>query len=220
MIPVVVSCVAIPAGAMKICLEQIGKRYQRHWVFKNVDHVFELPGSYALLGANGSGKSTLLRIIAGMQSASVGKLTLSNNGQPIALNECFPFLSFCAPGMELPEELTLREMLQFHFTFKKRIKQLTDAEMIGRMGLEAAADKQLADYSSGMKQRVKLALALFSDTPALFLDEPCTNLDEAGVQQYLDWIAEFGKDRLVIVASNDAREYAFCQETISLANYK
>jgi ABC-type multidrug transport system ATPase subunit len=71
-----------------------------------------------------------------------------------------------------------------------------------------------------MRQRVKLAQAFFSDTPVLLLDEPCTNLDEAGVQQYLDWIAEYTNDRTVIVASNDTREYSFCEHRMLMSNYQ
>ena len=71
-----------------------------------------------------------------------------------------------------------------------------------------------------MKQRVKLAQAIFSDTPVLLLDEPCTNLDQQGVDQYTSWIDQYTKDRLVIVASNDVREYYFCKDNIALENYK
>ena len=83
-----------------------------------------------------------------------------------------------------------------------------------------AAEKYIDDFSSGMKQRVKLAQAIFSETPVLMLDEPCTNLDENGVQQYLSWMEQFAKQRLVIIASNDEREYAFCKEHISLEAFR
>lgn len=205
---------------MKICLEATGKRYLKHWVFRNINYVFERPGHYALLGANGSGKSTLLRIIAGMQSSSSGRVGYSGNGKAIALNQVFPLLAFSAPGMDLPEELTLHEFLSFHFTFKKLQPGMTIKSAIELMGLQRAAGKQLGDYSSGMRQRVKLAQAIFSDTPVLLLDEPATNLDEAGVQQYLQWMNTYAKDRLVIIASNDEREYAFCTERISVSDYQ
>lgn len=205
---------------MKIWLEGTGKRYQRHWVFKELTYTFGTPGSYALLGANGSGKSTLLRIIAGMQAASTGTVAYQPEEKKVPLNEAFSFLSFCAPGMDLPEELTLREVLDFHFSFKRPMNGLTVAGIIGLTGLQKAANKPIGDYSSGMRQRVKLAQAIFSDTPVLLLDEPCTNLDEAGVQQYLTWIADYTADRLVIVASNDEREYSFCKEQIRLTDYQ
>lgn len=205
---------------MKICLEATGKRYLKHWVFRNINYVFEHPGHYALLGANGSGKSTLLRIIAGMQSASSGKLTYNIGNTYIPTQKAFEHLAFSAPGMELPEELTLTEFMDFHFTFKKPLNGLSAKAIIELTGLTKAANKSLGDYSSGMRQRVKLAQAIFSDTPVLLLDEPATNLDEAGLQQYLQWMNTYAADRLVIIASNDEREYAFCNEKIVLADYQ
>ncbi len=205
---------------MKICLERAGKRYQRHWVFKDITYTFESSGTYALLGQNGSGKSTLLRIISGMQTASTGKISYSNAGKDLPLDKAFTYLSYCAPGMELPEEMTLQEFLEFHFSFKKIMPGLTIKAIIELVGLANAANKPIADYSSGMKQRVKLAQAVFSDTPVLLLDEPATNLDEAGVQQYLGWMEQYAHDRLVIIASNDEREYRFCRERILLADYQ
>ena len=205
---------------MKISLNDIGKRFQRHWIFQNINYEFKLPGAYALLGPNGSGKSTLLRVIAGMQSASTGKVIFSEKDKDIESNSIFSLLSFCAPGQEIVEELTFREFLEFHFSFKKPLNGLTADSIISETGLGSAADRQIADYSSGMKQRVKLAQAIFTDSKILLLDEPCSNLDQAGVEQYRDWMDRFSNERFVIVASNDVREYYFCREQIVLEDYK
>ncbi|OSZ78381.1 ABC transporter ATP-binding protein [Chitinophagaceae bacterium IBVUCB1] len=205
---------------MKISLEQIGKRFQKHRIFKDISYSFTSPGSYALLGANGSGKSTLLRIIAGMQTPSTGKVMYSSEGVNINADKIFSYISFTAPGQEIVEELTLAEFLHFHFSFKKPLQGLTISDIINLTRLESFANKPIGDYSSGMKQRVKLAQAIFSDTPILLLDEPCTNLDQQGVEQYTNWIEQYAKGRLVIVASNDVREYFFCTETIAIEDYK
>jgi len=205
---------------MKISLEHISKRFQRHWIFKDISYSFSRPGTYALLGANGSGKSTLLRVIAGMQSPSQGKVHFTKEDKPIETAKAFPYISFCAPGMEIVEELTFREFLQFHFSFKKPLQGFTIDSIINMSGLQVAADKPIGDYSSGMKQRVKLMQAIFSDTPILLLDEPCTNLDAQGVEQYTNWIEQYTKDRLVIVASNDVKEYFFCRDVVELEQYK
>ncbi len=206
---------------MNIFLEHISKRFQKYWIFKDVNYTFATPGAYALLGPNGCGKSTLLRIIAGMQAPSKGKVYFKDaGGNPLQQTDIFAQTSFCAPGMELVEELTLREFLNFHFSFKKPLNGLTIDSIIELTGLADAANKQIGDYSSGMKQRVKLAQAIFSDTPVLLLDEPCTNLDQAGVDQYTTWMDKYAKDRLVIVASNDQREYFFCKEVIEIEQYK
>jgi ABC-type multidrug transport system ATPase subunit len=204
---------------MKISLEQVSKRFQRHWIFKTIDYSFSAPQAYALLGHNGSGKSTLLRIIAGMQAPSTGKVHYHINDEVITPGNLFPYISFCAPGQEIVEELTLREFLDFHFSFKQPLPGLNTNSIIELIGLKAAADKPIADYSSGMKQRVKLAQAIFSDTPILLLDEPCTNLDQNGVLQYREWMEAYGKNRLIIVASNDVREYYFCREQIEIEKW-
>ncbi len=205
---------------MNISLEHISKRFQKYWIFKDINYSFTKPGAYALLGPNGCGKSTLLRIVAGMQSPSIGTMKYELDGKQLEVNKVYNHVSFCAPGMEVVEELTLREFLDFHFSFKQMLPGLTIDKIIALTGLNSAADKQLGDYSSGMKQRVKLAQAIFSDTPVLLLDEPCTNLDLQGVEQYCEWIAEYGKNRLVLVASNDEREYFFCKETLEIEKYK
>jgi ABC-type multidrug transport system ATPase subunit len=210
----------MPADSMKISLENISKRFQKHRIFKDISYSFTTPGSYAILGANGSGKSTLLRIIAGMQNPSAGKVLYGNDNGTIEIDKIFSHISFTAPGQEIVEELTLHEFLTFHFSFKKTLKGLSVVEIIKIIGLEAFTNKPIGDYSSGMKQRVKLAQAIFADTPILLLDEPCTNLDQQGIEQYTSWIEKYTKDRLVIVASNDVREYFFCRETIAIENYK
>jgi len=205
---------------MKIFLEHTSKRFLRHWIFKDINYTFSAPGAYALLGANGSGKSTLLRIIAGMQNPSLGKVSHFDKDQLVESNALFPYISFCAPGIEIVEEFTLREFLAFHFSFKKMLPGLSISTIIELCRLQDAADRVIGEFSSGMKQRVKLAQAIFADTPVLLLDEPCTNLDQAGVEQYTDWMAQYAKDRLVIVASNDVREYFFCKERLTVEEYK
>jgi ABC-type multidrug transport system ATPase subunit len=206
---------------MNVTLEHISKRFQRYWIFRDVSFNFSGPGAYAILGPNGCGKSTLLRIIGGLQGPSQGKVFYKDDhDRSIPLTDIFQSASFCAPGMEVVEELTLREFFEFHFSFKKPIGGLTVADIINLTGLDTASDKQVGDFSSGMKQRVKLAQAIFSDTPLLLLDEPCTNLDQQGVDQYRGWIEKYAAGRLVIVASNDEREYFFCTEKIEIEKYK
>lgn len=204
---------------MKIDLNQVGKRYQAHWIFKNINYTFESGASYALLGKNGSGKSTLLRIIAGIQLPSRGKVHYSSTGSGIDTEKVFRHLSYCAPEMDLVEELSLEEYLRFHFQFKKPLNDYTPAGIISRLGMEAVASRFIHDFSSGMKQRVKLAQAFFSDTAILLLDEPCSNLDQAGIQLYRDWLSEFSRDRLIILASNDEREYAGSKHLLRMQDY-
>lgn len=206
---------------MNITLEQVSKRFQKHWIFKEISHTFTTGTHCTLLGNNGSGKSTLMRVIAGMQNPSVGKVFFNDDaGNAIKPEHIYRHIAFCAPGQEIVEELTMQEFLEFHFSFKRPLAGMSINDIINLTGLQQAANKPIGDYSSGMKQRVKLAQAIFSDTPVLLLDEPCTNLDQQGVEQYRNWMEQYAANRLVIVASNDVREYFFCRQQISLEDYK
>lgn len=202
---------------MKICLNQIAKRYQQNWIFKDLSLDIPSGTSLAILGNNGSGKSSLLRIIAAMQTATKGSITYTHNQQNIDSNSLYKQLSYAAVGMQLIEEFTLSELLSFHFSFKKSIHQLTVAEIISILDMKNVQSKLVGDFSSGMKQRVKLAQAIFTDAPLLLLDEPCSNLDKHGIAQYQEWMATYHNNRTIIIASNDSNEYSFCNEQIMLS---
>ncbi len=204
---------------MKISLDKVGKRYQSNWLFRNISFHFESGNRYALLGANGSGKSTLLRLIAGMQHANTGTISYEHRQKPLAAENVYAHISYCAPGMDLIEEMSLTEFLHFHFTFKQPKKGFDIETIIAASGLGPARHKFIHEYSSGMKQRVKLAQAFFSDTPVLLLDEPCTNLDTQGVALYQQWLDNYSAGQLVVIASNDEREYSGAQRTISVQDY-
>ena len=202
---------------MKICLNQIAKRYQQNWIFKDLSLDIPSGTSLAILGNNGSGKSSLLRIIAAMQTATKGSITYTLNQQNIDSNSLYKQLSYAAVGMQLIEEFTLSELLSFHFSLKKSIQQLTVAEIISILDMKNIQSKLVGDFSSGMKQRVKLAQAIFTDATLLLLDEPCSNLDKHGIAQYQEWMATYQNNRTIIVASNDSNEYSFCKEQIMLS---
>lgn len=204
---------------MTIKLSGGGKRFNREWIFRNADLEFTSGTSYAVTGPNGSGKSTLLQAIGGMLQLSEGTLHFYNQPAHV-LENAYQYLSFCAPYLDVIEEMTLLEFLQFHQHFKNLIAGMQVHDVIMQIGLQAAAQKQIRYYSSGMKQRVKLAQALFSDTPVVLLDEPCTNLDTAGIALYHNLIDSYCKDRLVLVCSNDEVEYRFCTERISILDFK
>lgn len=202
---------------MKICLNNISKRYQQNWIFKDLTLEIQDGSSLAILGNNGSGKSSLLRIIASMQSATKGTITYTHQQEQIEPNAIYNMLSYAAVGMQLIEEFTLSELLTFHFSFKKSINQLRVEEIISILEMKNVQSKLVGDFSSGMKQRVKLAQAIFTDAPLLLLDEPCSNLDKHGIAQYQEWIATYQNNRTIIVASNDVNEYSFCKQQIVLA---
>jgi len=205
---------------MTILLEQVSKRYRNQWIFKGISYTFDPGKTYAILGANGSGKSTLLRIIAGMQHANKGRVRYLLAGKEAKAEQVFASVSFAAPGMDLIEEMTLTEFLNFHFSFKEILKGHSVDSIIQRLDMQSVKHKFIHEFSSGMKQRVKLAQAFFSDTPLLLLDEPCSNLDTRGVALYQSWLNQFTERRTTIIASNDEREYVSATDTFSVEDYK
>ena len=204
---------------MKITLIDAGKRFNRDWIFRHLNYEFQTGHTYAITGPNGSGKSTLLQSIAGAMAISEGSIRY-DNGAPIAPEQAYRHLSLAAPYLQLVEEMTVTEFLHFHAAFKPLLPGISAAGIIRRVGLETAAHKQMRYYSSGMKQRVRLAQALFSDSSLVLLDEPCTNLDTEGIGLYRELIAQYTAGRLVIVSSNDVQEYEFCEERINITGYK
>ena len=138
----------------------------------------------------------------------------------ISTENIYQQVSICAPYLEVVEEMTLREFLNFHHKFKPFLSGVTTDSIISVLGLEKAVNKQIRYYSSGMKQRVKLAQCIFSDTAIVLLDEPCTNLDKAGIELYESLINDYCKNRLIVVSSNDEVEYKFCTMKINISDYK
>jgi ABC-type multidrug transport system ATPase subunit len=204
---------------MHITLNNTGKRFNLEWIFRHVDFEFSSGKSYAIVGANGSGKSTLLQVIAGALMHSEGNIIYTDDQQKIIPNDLiFEQISIAAPYLELIEEMTATEFLTFHQTFKSFTKSIP--EILKEIGLAEAANKQIRYFSSGMKQRLKLGQAFFSNTSILLLDEPTTNLDGVGIQLYLRLINDYAEKRLLIISSNDEAEYGFCDEKIIVERYK
>jgi ABC-type multidrug transport system ATPase subunit len=206
--------------AMTIHLSDAGKRFNREWIFRHLTYSFEQGNSYAITGANGSGKSTLLQVIAGAIHFNEGTMTFSEGSSPLAAEKIYRQISLCAPYVELVEEMTLKEFLDFHQHFKPFLSGFGIEEIISILGLQHAAQKEIRNFSSGMKQRVKLAQCIFSDTPVVLLDEPCTNLDIPGIELYQQLIRDYCKNRLVIVSSNDVQEYGFCNYKLEMNQFK
>ena len=204
---------------MQIDARGLSKRYLREWIFRDLTHTFAPGSTTAILGPNGSGKSTLLNTLSGQLLPSAGTLAYFWQGQPVAVEDVPRRLAYCAPYLEVVEELTLSELLVFHTRFKPLRPGLTPTQLIGLMYLENSRHKLVRDFSSGMKQRLKLALALYADAPLLLLDEPTTNLDRAGVAWYQEHARATIGGRTVLVSSNVPEEYDFCQQQLSVTDF-
>lgn len=206
---------------MKLKLEQVGKRFNYDWIFRDIHLSFSTQKKYAVLGPNGSGKSTFLKVLSGHLTPSKGTITFwDQQDRPVSVNEVYQQLSYAAPYIDLIEEFTLLEAIQFHCRFKPFYQNMSAEDLVDILNFKAYRDKQVRFFSSGMKQRLKLALAICSDTQFLLLDEPTSNLDLQGIDWYRDLVQTYSKDRLIIIASNAEVDYNFCDEYIQITDYK
>lgn len=205
---------------LQLKLDQVGKRFNTQWVYRGLSLELVSGQSLAILGSNGSGKSTLLQCISGFAPFSEGKASFTLNNKVVAEESWYQLVAIASPFMELPEELSLKELLTFHQAFKPLTKQWQAKDFAAYIGIPYSADKRINQYSSGMRQRVKLGLTLQSLAPLVLLDEPTANLDTSGIAWYQAEMAKPRPQQLVLVASNDLAEYAFCRQTLAISDYK
>ncbi len=205
---------------MRIIVKNLSKRFNREWIFKDFSYQFTSPNTYALVGPNGSGKSTLLQILWGQMLASQGTISYENDGVEIPNDQVYRHIAIATPYMDLIDEFTLTEMVKFHFKFKKTRSNLTIEEVVGLLELAPAKDKMISNFSSGMKQRLKLGLAFYSQADALFLDEPTTNLDRKSIEWYQRHREQLPDKTLVLIASNQEHEYPANAQKVDILTYK
>ncbi|MFN4253468.1 MAG: ATP-binding cassette domain-containing protein [Saprospiraceae bacterium] len=206
---------------MQIELTDLGKRFRLEWIFRGLAHTFRPGTRTAILGPNGSGKSTLMKVLSGHSSPSSGKIGFVADGKTTDPDHIYRHVSYAAPYIELIEELTLAEAIEFHTRLKPLLPGLSPDDLHALLDLPRARSKELRFFSSGMKQRVKLALAACSDTPVLLLDEPTTNLDLRAVDWYKNLVERFsGPNRTVVIASNDPVDMDFCPEKLDIMAFK
>lgn len=200
---------------MLVRLEDIGKRFTTGWVFKGMNHLANSGDCVAITGPNGSGKSTLLNIISGYLSYTKGQLTYDNNGMAVERDDIYKHTSIAAAYAELDEELTARELFEHYRRFKPFTVKTTE-DFLHIVELQEEVDKQVRYYSSGMKQRLNLALALCMDTPLLLLDEPTSFLDDRRKEWFHKLMNDFGQGRTTFIASNDVTDLKTCSSKIVL----
>ena len=208
------------ASSLSIEVNALAKRFNREWIFRKLDHSFQPGKTYAITGPNGSGKSTFLQVVWGQTPPSTGTIEYQVNGKAIPAENVYQLISIATPYMDLVDEFTLYEQVAFHARLKPLRPAVTIDSLIDKMKLGGARNKQLGNFSSGMRQRVKLALAFATKAEAIFLDEPGTNLDKNAFQWYLDQLAEVHGKSLIFIASNNPEEYEKADETINILDFK
>ena len=202
---------------MKISTSKLGIHFNYKYLFKDLDLEFNSGTSYAVLGPNGIGKSTFLKLLTGFMAPTDGQVYYSDGAEDIDSVSWYKFIGFAAPYMDLLEDLSLKESLDIHFTLKPLNPSFSIAQIISNLGFEGKENQQLKFFSSGMKQKLKLGMALFSDLPIIFLDEPSTNLDQKAKDWYLDTVKSLAHEKLLIIATNEKDDVSFCDTVINLA---
>jgi ABC-type multidrug transport system ATPase subunit len=207
-------------NVFSIKTENLSKRFNREWIFRDFNYTFTSGNTYAITGPNGSGKSTLLQVLWGQMPQSSGEIAYANQEKNVAMEDVHKHISIATPYMDLIDEFTLLEQLQFHFKLRRSYKDMNIEELLKFMYLESARDKYISNFSSGMKQRVKLALAFFTEADVIFLDEPGTNLDKQAFDWYLKYLQEVKTNKLIFIASNQPSEYTNDAVKIDILGYK
>ena len=205
---------------MHIELHSAGRRYNTRWIFRNLNYKFKQGEIYAITGANGSGKSTLLQCIASILTFSEGKVHYNVDNQTIKPEEHYRNVTIATPYIDPFSFLKLDEILDAHFRLNPRIDSISNSDILTGVGLKGKSKIHFNECSSGMKQRIRLALAFYSDLPFLFLDEPCSNLDEEGEELYAGLLSKNSPERLVIIASNRPQEYKLAKEELNVEHYQ
>jgi len=206
---------------MNVILDNLGKRFNKQWIFRGLSMNLMQGQRYVILGSNGSGKSTLLQTIAGYRVPSEGRVNYQVQNKIIDVNLQYRYISFASPYLTLIEEFNIEELLRFHFKLKRMLPGITITEFLRLLQLQNIANKPVRLYSSGMKQRLRLALAFFTDAPILLLDEPCSNLDAQGVEWYRNLLGSHTNNRLTLICSNhQVIEYEPCDHVIEIGSHK
>lgn len=206
---------------VSISLNKLGKKFNREWIFRNLDFKIEPADKLVILGGNGSGKSTLLQVLSGFVTPNEGELIYELNGTKQEQENIRNVISYASPYLQLIEDFTLEEMVSHASAFKPFARNLSVDEFMDTIQLSHARHKFVKQFSSGMKQRLKLGLAILANTPVLMLDEPVSNLDKNAMDWYSQLIKTHSDNRIIIVCSNAIKEeYFFCDKTLDVSNYK
>ena len=205
----------------RIQLNNISKKFGRQHIFSGITYEIQHGCHQAIIGYNGSGKSTLLQIMAGYVSPSSGEVDHYVDGKKLQQEQLYKYISFSSPYLELIEEYTASETIDFYSRFKPFHSQIDRNEVLEIAKLTHARNKQVKFFSSGMKQRLKLVLALLSDVAFVFLDEPAANLDKPGIAWYHEMITGYAASKILIISSNEMKqEIEFCHQVLRVEDFK
>jgi ABC-type multidrug transport system ATPase subunit len=200
---------------MEILATNLSKKFRQEFVIRDFSHQFKVGHSYAITGPNGSGKSTLLQLIAQFTLPNSGKIVMTGIDPELVYTQ----ITYAAPYVELIEEYTLPEHLAI-LVKNNYLPSSIDIDTLEKfIDLQPGRFKLIKNYSSGMRQKIKLGFALLSERPVLLLDEPTTNFDEQAKQWFFNRLKD-QRHKLIIIASNELSEIEFCSEKIAIVEFK
>ncbi|MFT6334175.1 MAG: ABC-type multidrug transport system ATPase subunit [Halioglobus sp.] len=201
---------------MQVTIQNLSKRYLYDWIIRDMSHAFESGSITGVNGINGSGKSTLIKMLCGFLSPSEGKILYTVEDDKIDRSDVYQYMTLAAPYTDIINEYDVEEMFTFHTKFKKLRQEIDAKQFLEIVKLKGNKGKQIQFYSSGMKQRLQLALALLTDSKLLLLDEPTSYLDAENKAWFYDLLSENNNNRTIIIASNDKEDFDLCSSVISL----
>ncbi len=202
---------------LRLKIEKLTKQFGARKVFTDI--TFELTGgeSIALVGPNGSGKTTLIMTVLGLLPPTRGKTEYFEDDKKLDFEQYRKKVALVAPYLNLYDNLTARENLRFLSVVNGyKIGNNDIDRALETVGLAGRGDDFAGAYSSGMKQRLKYALAIVRDPEILFVDEPTSNLDEAGKKIVFDLIKNYRNDAILIIATNETEEYTLAEKRCQL----
>ncbi|MCE2963736.1 MAG: ATP-binding cassette domain-containing protein [Chitinophagales bacterium] len=202
---------------MHIRLEAIQKSYQKKLIFQNLSAEFESGKRYGIAGHNGSGKSTLLKILAGFITPNAGSVRFTLADKSIPVESVYKHINFVAPYIDLPTDLSFYELLDFHFSMKNRQRNANNNQI--NEYFQLPTELPIRQFSSGMLQRVKLALAFFTESDLVLLDEPTETLDDRGFELYATLLENLSNNRTVIIASNKDKDFIQCTSILRINDF-
>lgn len=200
---------------MEILAKNVSKKFRQEFVIRNFNYHFQLGHSYAITGPNGSGKSTLLQLVAQFTLPNSGKIEMTGIDPELVYKQ----ITYAAPYVELIEEYTLSEHLELLKKNQYLPSHITIESLEEFIELSPNRFKLIKNYSSGMRQKIKLGFALLSERAVLLLDEPTTNFDEQAKEWFFNRLNN-QRNKLIIIASNELGEIEFCSEKIAILNFK
>ncbi|HAY32955.1 MAG TPA: ABC transporter ATP-binding protein [Ignavibacteria bacterium] len=209
--------------SIEIVCDNLSKIYSGKVIFKNLSLKLSSGNSVSILGKNGSGKSTLIKILSGIISANKGSITVSENNIPVPGNLCYTKIGLISPYLNLYDELTAYENLKFFCGLKNNSDIGIDEKInfyLNRVKLFDKRNETVKNFSSGMKQKLKLIFAVINEPGILYMDEPGTNLDSEGIDIVYETAEEHKKNGILVVATNDKEDIKLCERSINIEDYK